>query len=188
MAQMTVPVCGTHLRSRHPKGAVVMFNDVLWCEWFRKARPPGVAVEFVCRGKQRLTRDHIDVDTRFLVVPVFVLKRTLGAVTLRDAILFRGQIRNCFGVLDVVAIDISFCGLPIVPIALTIQYARRIGCPPLISYAALHFRRLILTNRRVRTRTHGGVTGKASDRIPMSFPWPALEAPFITSQSPRSPF
>jgi hypothetical protein len=32
----------------------------------------------------------------------------------------------------------------------------------------LHARRLILPNRRVRTRTHGGVTGKASDRLPMS--------------------
>jgi hypothetical protein len=32
----------------------------------------------------------------------------------------------------------------------------------------LHTRRLILPNRRVRTRTHGGVTGKASDRLPMS--------------------
>jgi hypothetical protein len=36
------------------------------------------------------------------------------------------------------------------------------------SPTALHSRRFILTNRRVRTRTHGCVTGKASDRIPMS--------------------
>ena len=39
------------------------------------------------------------------------------------------------------------------------------------SLLALHTRRLILPSRRVRTRTHGGVTGKASDRLPMSIPW-----------------
>jgi hypothetical protein len=48
---------------------------------------------------------------------------------------------------------------------------RRLGT----SSFALHPRRLTLPNRRVRTRTHGGVTGKASDRLPMSIPWPALE-------------
>jgi RNA-directed DNA polymerase len=41
------------------------------------------------------------------------------------------------------------------------------------SSVTLHTRRLILPNRRVRTRTHGGVTGKASDRLPMSIPRPA---------------
>ena len=35
-------------------------------------------------------------------------------------------------------------------------------------HCAVHTRGLILPNRRVRTRTHGGVTGKANDRLPMS--------------------
>jgi hypothetical protein len=41
---------------------------------------------------------------------------------------------------------------------------------------ALHNWRVILPSRRVRTRTHGGVTGKASDRLPLSIPWPASGA------------
>ena len=54
-------------------------------------------------------------------------------------------------------------------------YARRLLRPLGTSFLALHTGRLILPNRRVRTRAHGGVTGKASDRQPMSIPWPALE-------------
>jgi hypothetical protein len=38
-----------------------------------------------------------------------------------------------------------------------------------------------------RAGTHGGVTGKASDRLPMSIPWPALETRVAKSQSPRRP-
>lgn len=32
--------------------------------------------------------------------------------------------------------------------------------------------------RLVRTRTHGGVTGKSSDRLPMSIPWPRIKIVF----------
>ena len=48
-------------------------------------------------------------------------------------------------------------------------HARRLLRSPGASFLALHNWRVILPNRRVRTRTHGGVTGKASDRIPMAF-------------------
>jgi transposase len=52
-------------------------------------------------------------------------------------------------------------------------------CHPLISTAwdflcCIALPALDPRNRRVRTRTHGGVTGKASDRIPMSIPQPAF--------------
>jgi hypothetical protein len=53
-------------------------------------------------------------------------------------------------------------------------HARRLLRSLGTSFLALHNWRVILPNRRVRTRTHGGVTGKASDRLPMSIPWPAF--------------
>ena len=45
-----------------------------------------------------------------------------------------------------------------------------LSCPPLTPIAwdflPLWCNPALTTNRRVRTRTHGGVTGKASDRLP----------------------
>src|ERR1700739_447124 len=54
-------------------------------------------------------------------------------------------------------------------------HARRLLRSLGTSFLMLHNCRVILPNRRVRTRTHGGVTGKASDRLPMSIPWPVFE-------------
>ena len=42
-----------------------------------------------------------DVEARFLVVPVFVGERTLGPVSLRDAVLLGSQLRDHFGVFPV---------------------------------------------------------------------------------------
>jgi hypothetical protein len=47
-------------------------------------------------------------------------------------------------------------------------HTRRLLRPLGTSLLTQHARCLFLANRRVRTRTHGGVAGKASDRLHMS--------------------
>ena len=53
--------------------------------------------------------------------------------------------------------------------ALADQQEKLLRTPGSLS-VTLHARRTILANRRARTRTHGGGTGKASDRLHMSIP------------------
>src|SRR5215471_17989689 len=52
-----------------------------------KTRPSRPAFELVEGCEERLAGNHVDVEARLLVVPVFVGVRALGPVSLRDAVL-----------------------------------------------------------------------------------------------------
>src|SRR5262249_39516422 len=53
------------------------------------------------RCEERLAGNHVDVEARLLVVPVFVGVGALGSVSLRDAVLIGSQLRDRFWVFPV---------------------------------------------------------------------------------------
>src|SRR5207302_9542314 len=56
-----------------------------------EARPAGARFELVERAEQRLAGHDVDVDPLLVVVPELVVERRLGALVLRDGILFGRQ-------------------------------------------------------------------------------------------------
>src|SRR6185312_16368028 len=88
MAKVTVSMSGAHLGSCHAVAGVHVLDHVFRFDRLRKARPTTVAIELVHRSEQRLARHHIDIESWFFVVPVFVPKRLLRAALLRDPVLF----------------------------------------------------------------------------------------------------
>src|SRR6516162_11570375 len=70
----------------------------------RETRPSRPAVELVEGGEggeERLAGNHVDVEARLLVVPVFIGEGALGPVSLGDAVLLGSQLRDRFGVFPV---------------------------------------------------------------------------------------
>ena len=80
-----------HFGAHHDVAVVGLFDDVVAVERFGEARPAGTAVELVDRGEQRLTRHHVDVDARLVVVEVFAGEGSLGAAFLGDVVLLGAQ-------------------------------------------------------------------------------------------------
>src|SRR5262249_10079889 len=62
----------------------------------RETRPSRPAVELVEGCEKRLAGNHVDVEARLFVVPVFVGEGALGPVSLRDAVLLGSQLRDRF--------------------------------------------------------------------------------------------
>ncbi len=75
----------------------------------RKTWPSRAAFEFVQRAEKRFAADNVDVNAGAVIVPVFVLKRRLGAVFPRHVILQRSQARAQFGIRVRIALR-SFSG------------------------------------------------------------------------------
>src|SRR3954451_14366178 len=98
---MTVAVLGADLGPRHAVRAVNVLDDVRGLQGPRETRPSRPAVELVGGCKERLAGNHVDVEARFLVVPVFVGEGALGSVSLRDAVLLGSQLRYRFWVFPV---------------------------------------------------------------------------------------
>jgi hypothetical protein len=48
-----------------------------------------MAVVFLKRGEERLSRNNVHVKSGFVVIPIGVLKRPLGVALLGYAVLFR---------------------------------------------------------------------------------------------------
>src|SRR5436305_13002475 len=101
VAKVAVAVLGTNLGPYHAMRAVHVLNDVRSFERPRETRPSRAAVELVEGREERLAGNHIDVEARLLVVPVFVGERALGPGSLRDAVLLGSQLRDRFGVFPV---------------------------------------------------------------------------------------
>ena len=70
---------GTDLGADHAVGVVGLFDDFCLIEGLGKAGPTGARVEFIGGGEKGTSGDDIDVDPRFFVVPIGILKRRLGA-------------------------------------------------------------------------------------------------------------
>src|SRR3990170_8126953 len=88
---MAVAVHRPNFRPDHPVRAVSHLVDMRRDDRLGETRPAGTRVELVGRREKRFARDDIDVNARLLVVVIFTRERTLGAVFLGNATLFRGE-------------------------------------------------------------------------------------------------
>src|ERR1700744_3053870 len=95
MAQVAVRTVGANLGTAHTMTAVVALNYVFRRQRLRETWPSTVAVELVEGWEERLPAHHIDIEARFIVIPKFILERTLSCPELRHAILFRIQLLKC---------------------------------------------------------------------------------------------
>ena len=67
------------------------FNNIIGFERFSEARLSGAGMKFVQRTEKRLSGNDIHADALFVVVPVFIFERRLGAVLSGYLILERRQ-------------------------------------------------------------------------------------------------
>src|SRR3954462_8133576 len=101
VAKVAVAVLGADLGPCYAVRAVNVLDDVRGLEGPRETRPSRPAVELVEGCEERLAGNHVDIETRLLVVPVFVGEGALGPVSLRDAVLLGSQLRDRFGIFRV---------------------------------------------------------------------------------------
>jgi hypothetical protein len=88
---MRVAVARADLGAYATERAVFVGDDARGIDGPDEARPSGARIELVDRAEERLTRDHVDVETDLVIVPKRVLKRRLGRVVLRHLVLHRRQ-------------------------------------------------------------------------------------------------
>src|SRR6266404_1975511 len=85
--EMRIAFAAADFRSFHAERFVCFFGDVAVLDRFGEAGPSRAAVEFVERSEERFAADHIDIDSGFMIVPVFISKRRFGAALLGHAVL-----------------------------------------------------------------------------------------------------
>src|SRR6266545_3176957 len=74
MAEMGITFARTNLRALHAVGGIPFFRYFVLCNRLGETGPARAAVEFIQRAEERLTRDNIDVDPGFVIVPISILK------------------------------------------------------------------------------------------------------------------
>ena len=85
---MAVAMGAAHLGADHAQAGIAQFIHVRRFNGFGETGPSTAAFVFVGRGKQRLARDDVDVDARFLVVQKRTGAGAFGAALLGHAIFF----------------------------------------------------------------------------------------------------
>src|SRR5215212_462383 len=85
--QVAVAVGRTHFGPNHPVARIAALDNVLGIDRLDKARPSGAAFKLVERGKKRLPRHDIYIESGFLIVPVLIREGPLGSVLLSHSIL-----------------------------------------------------------------------------------------------------
>ena len=91
MAKVRIALPASHLGAHREQAVVHLFDDIGGYQGLGEAGPAGFRVILVGGTEQRLAGDNINVNARFLVVPVQVVKGRFGAVFLGDLVLQRGQ-------------------------------------------------------------------------------------------------
>src|ERR1041385_8613929 len=77
--------------AHHEEGAIRLLADVPGLERFVEAGPAGPGIVLVEGAEERLARDDVHVDPGLVVVPVLVVERPLGGITLRHLVLQRRE-------------------------------------------------------------------------------------------------
>src|SRR5205085_3070595 len=98
VSEVRIAALGSHFDAMHIVRTIILFDDRIFRDRFRKSWASGAAVKFVERRKKWFASDNVDINARSNVVPIFVLKRGLGAVLAGDPILVRLQARAECGV------------------------------------------------------------------------------------------
>src|SRR5215475_6964357 len=91
---MAIRVRRAHLGASHAVRGVPQFVDILRFNWLGEAGPAATRIKLVGRREQRLARNDIDIDARFLVIQIFSGPGDLGAAFLRYAILLGRELSN----------------------------------------------------------------------------------------------
>ena len=91
MADVRVGVFAPDLGPDREPAPVLFLHDIAGLEGLGETRPSRAGIVFVEGTEQGLAGDDIDVDARFLVVPVFVIEGRLRAVLLRYFVLHGSQ-------------------------------------------------------------------------------------------------
>ena len=73
------------------EGAIRFLADVPGVERLGEAGPAGPGIVLVEGAEERLARDDVHVDPGLVVVPVLVVERPLGGITLRHLVLQRRE-------------------------------------------------------------------------------------------------
>src|SRR5262245_7438151 len=87
VAEMGIARFPPDLGALHPVRSIALFRHAVWLNRLREARPTRAAIEFVERAEQRCARDDVDIDSRVVIVPVGVVKRSFRAAFTRHLIL-----------------------------------------------------------------------------------------------------
>src|SRR5512143_667703 len=82
MTEVCVAVFAPYLGPYREPAPVLFLHDIARLEGFGEARPSRAGIVFVQGTEQGLAGDDIDIDARFLVVPVFIMEGWLRAVLL----------------------------------------------------------------------------------------------------------
>src|SRR4030042_504038 len=91
MAEMGIDIFTPHLDALHKNAVIFSFYDIIRLNGFGKTWPSGPGIELVNRTEQRFSRNDIDINSYFLIIPVFILKWWLSTVLLGHLILQRRQ-------------------------------------------------------------------------------------------------
>ena len=73
-------------------GGIALFHYVTRRDRLCETGPAGAAVEFVLRTEKRLSGNNIDVNSRLVIVPIGVVKRSFRATLTRHVVLVFGQL------------------------------------------------------------------------------------------------
>ncbi len=68
-------MAASHLNPQHPQANVLNLHNVIWLKGLGETGPSGARIKLVNRGEKGLSRHYVNVDSRFMVVPIPVLKR-----------------------------------------------------------------------------------------------------------------
>src|SRR4029450_5440401 len=121
MAEMGITFARKNLRPLHAVGRIPFFRYFVLCNRLGETGPARGAIEFIQGAEERLTGDNIDVDSRLVIVPIGILKRSLGAAFARHVILVFCQLPSQFGIIGDCFRRIHFLGLFFLPLSIAEQ-------------------------------------------------------------------
>ena len=97
MAKVSIAGLGTHLGSVHAVTGIFNLNDFLRIHRFEEAGPSRSDVEFGFLRYKGFNGNNVHVDTRFFVIPVFIVERRLSAALAGNSVLgFREAFAEVF--------------------------------------------------------------------------------------------
>ena len=88
MSQMSVTAFTAYFRPEHSIRSIFFLCNQVVLNRFGEARPSTTRIELVSGNKQWLTGSNIDIDTRAMLVPIFVMECWFSSAFLSNSVLF----------------------------------------------------------------------------------------------------
>src|SRR5947208_7424907 len=103
MTKVRIALARTNLGSLHSMRRISFFHNPFFRNRLGETGPSCTAIEFILRAEERLASDKIDINSGLVIVPIGILKCSLGAEFTRHAVLVFGKLSsqlcvtgNCF--------------------------------------------------------------------------------------------